>query len=371
MLTPYDDYPLHQVALPLAQAGEGHPDFYDRFWFNGYTEDTFFAVAMGFYPNRGVVDAAFSTVTNGEQRSVFTSARMPFDRSKTEVGPIRIELLEPMRRNRIVVDAPEQGLSADITFTARTPAFEEPRQTRYAGVRLAMDVTRATSLGSWSGTITVNGREIPVSSARGTKDRSWGIRAIGEPTPRAPEPTGQQVFFLWAPLNFEDECLHYMVFEDRTGKPWSQVGAILPVIGDNDPVTPIDTGAVRLENGRHSINYAPGLRRSQGVTLELDNTSTGGVERVELEPLLTFRMRGAGYAHPKYKHGAWLDELVVAGEVHSCDELDNLEPENIHIQQVMRARWGDKVGIGVLEQLILGPHEPSGLTELNDPPPAR
>lgn len=373
MLTPYDDYPLHQVPLPLAHAGEGHPDFYDRFWFNGYTEDTFFAVAMGFYPNRGIIDAAFSTVTDGEQRSVFASGRIPADRSQTELGPIRIEVLEPLRRNRIVVDAPEQGLKADITFTARTAAFEEPRQTRYRANRLWMDVTRATSLGSWEGVITVNGKEIPISSAvtRGTKDRSWGVRAIGDPTPRAPEPGGPQLFFLWAPLNFDDECLHYMLFEDSEGEPWAKAGAILPVIGENDSVTPEVSDATLLEDMQHKIDWAPGLRRSQAVSLTFTNTRTGSAERVELEPLLTFRMRGAGYGHPTYKHGTWHGELVLDGDVHSTDELDNLEIPNLHVQQLMRARWGDRVGLGVLEQFVIGPHAPTGVTGVNDPPPAR
>ncbi|WP_274535279.1 hypothetical protein [Pseudofrankia asymbiotica] len=26
MLIPFDDYPVHQTALPLAHAGDGHPD---------------------------------------------------------------------------------------------------------------------------------------------------------------------------------------------------------------------------------------------------------------------------------------------------------------------------------------------------------
>lgn len=56
MLTPFDDYPVHQTPLPLAHVGDGHPDHYDRFWFNGYNEDLFFAVALGLYPNRGIID---------------------------------------------------------------------------------------------------------------------------------------------------------------------------------------------------------------------------------------------------------------------------------------------------------------------------
>ena len=114
MLTRFDDYPIHQAAVPLAQAGNGHPDFYDRFWFNGYTQDMFFAVAMGSYPNRGVIDAAFSVVHDGVQRSVFASGRAPHDRTVTKIGPITVDIVEPMRTTKLTIDAPEQGLQAEL-----------------------------------------------------------------------------------------------------------------------------------------------------------------------------------------------------------------------------------------------------------------
>ena len=92
----------------------------------------------------------------------------------------------------------------------------------------------------------------------------------------------------------------------------------------------------------------------------------GGEERIELEPLLTFRMRGIGYTHPEWGHGHWHGEHATGAEEHKVEELDNVEPWNIHVQQVMRARWGDKEGLGVLEQLAFGEHRPSGLTGILD-----
>ena len=62
---------------------------------------------------------------------------------------------------------------------------------------------------------------------------------------------------------------------------------------------------------------------------------------IELEPLMTFRMRGLGYTNPEWGHGRWHGEQAVGSEEHRVEELDNLEPWNIHIQQVMRAQWGD------------------------------
>ena len=73
MLTPFDDYPVHQTPLPIAHPASGDPNHYDRFWFNGYTEDFYFAAGMAVYPNRGIIDAAFAVVHDGIQRSVFAS----------------------------------------------------------------------------------------------------------------------------------------------------------------------------------------------------------------------------------------------------------------------------------------------------------
>jgi hypothetical protein len=43
-----------------------------------------------------------------------------------------------------------------------------------------------------------------------------------------------------------------------------------------------------------------------------------------------------------------------------------LSPHNIHVQQVVRATDGEKSGIGVLEQVCIGPYAPSGFTEFLD-----
>ncbi len=368
MLTPLDDYPIHQTPLPIAHPVSGDPNHYDRYWFNGYREDLYFAVAMATYPNRDIIDAAFSVVWDGRQRSVFASGRLPKDRRITRIGPIEIEVVEPLRINRVMVDAPEHGLVADLTYVARTVAIEEPRQTMYQGGRLVMDSTRLTQWGTWSGSIDVAGERVDVYAAGtyGTKDRSWGVGPVGAPTPMAPAATLPQIFFLWAPLQFDDCCTHFMVFERSDGTPLVKSGAIVPVLTDRDaPTWGVDDAYEHLAGGSHKVSWEPGLRRSDGARLTLER-ATGAQETISLEPLLTFRMRGIGYMHPTHGHGHWHDELAVHGEDLSVVELDTVEPWSIHVQQVMQATWGDRTGMGVLEQLAVGPHAPSGLTGLFD-----
>jgi hypothetical protein len=372
VLTPLDDYPIHQTALPIAHPASGDPNHYDRFWFNGYTEDFYFAAGMAVYPNRGIIDAAFAVVHDGVQRSVFASGRIPEDRSQTRIGPLTIEVVEPLRVTRVRADAADLGIDADVTFTARTVALEEPRQTMMAGSRLVMDSTRLTQWGTWTGRIAAGGAELPIDRVYGTKDRSWGVRPVGEPTPAAPELTLPQIFFLWAPINWDDCCTHFLCFERANGDRFVGSQAILQIVDDATPTWGTDAtarGIEHLAGTVANVHWAPGLRRSRGASLRLlRHASVSGQleEVIELEPLLTFRMRGLGYTHPEWGHGRWHGEQAVGSEEHKVEELDNLEPWNIHVQQVMRAKWGDRVGLGVLEQLAFGEHAPSGLTGLLD-----
>ena len=367
MLTPFDDYPIHQTSLPVAHAATGDPNHYDRFWFNGYRDDFYFGAGMAVYPNRGIIDAAFAVVHDGVQRSVFASGRIPVDRAETRIGPISIEVVEPLRVTRVRASSEEFGIDADVTFSARTVALEEPRQILTAGTKITLDSTRMTQWGTWSGEVVAGGESVMLDSLYGTKDRSWGTRPVGPQVAGAPDPNLPQVFFLWAPINFDDCCSHFLCFEKANGDRWVSSQAVLDVIGAGDPVfgPEADTRVHHLAGAVHDVRWAPGLRRSQGATLRMIRHD-GTEARIELEPLLTFRMRGLGYMHPEWGHGAWHGELAVGGEENKVDVLDNVEPWNIHVQQVMRARWDDRVGLGVLEQLAFGEHTPSGLHGLID-----
>jgi hypothetical protein len=367
MLTPFDDYPIHQTSLPVAHMASGDSNHYDRFWFNGYTEDFYFAAGMAVYPNRGIIDGAFAVVHGGIQRSVFASGRIPTDRTQTRIGPLSIEIVEPLRTMRVRAEAADLGIDADVTFTARTVALEEPRQMMTNGNRSMMDSTRLTQWGTWSGSITAGDATIPVQQMLGTKDRSWGVRPVGPQVAGAPDLTLPQLFFLWAPINWDDCCTHFLCFERGNGDRLVGSQAILDAVGSDDVLFGADAEARihHLAGAVHEVRWAPGLRRSEGATLRMLRHD-GTEERIELEPLLTFRMRGLGYTHPEWGHGHWHGELAVGSEEHKVEELDNVEPWNIHIQQVMRARWGDKTGLGVLEQLAFGEHRPSGLTGILD-----
>ncbi|HEY3683104.1 MAG TPA: hypothetical protein VGL93_08695 [Streptosporangiaceae bacterium] len=369
MLTPFDDYPVHQTSDPVAEPGTGDRNYYDRYFFNGYdrTGEFFFAVALGVYPNRRVIDASFSVVHAGTQRSVHASGRAPIDRAVTVCGPISVEVTEPLRRLRVRVDAPEQGLTADLAFAARTPAVQEPRTIMRSGVTVTGDYTRLTQWGDWRGTLTTGDTTLTCApdAVPGTRDRSWGVRAVGEPPGGAPAAEPSQFFWLWAPLHFDDHCTHFALIDDARGRHRYESACRVPLLPDADERTEID----HVRSCDFAIDWAPGTRRAR--TAALHTTAWDGARtETRLTPLLTFQMRGIGYFNQEWGHGVWKGEHAVGGEEWKLADLDPARPDNVHVQQLVRAETAGATGIGVLEQLVVGPHAPSGFTAAFDPAPA-
>ncbi len=375
MLSKFDDYPIHQTAAPIAHPISGDRNHYDRYWFNGYQDDGefYFGIGAARYPNLGIFDCGFSIVRGGEQHAFHGSARAGLEPTDLRCGPFRIEIIEPMRRIRVVLSDNDTGISADLTFTARTACIEEGRQTIARSPRLIMDVTRFAQFGRWEGEIRYDGTVVPINADRvyGTKDRSWGVRPVAGADPAlAPEPPhATQAFFLWAPLHWDDRCTHFGVFENAHGRKWHTDGAVLPVYDDlaaipgaEDPATEV------LASVEHHLEYLSGTRRAGRATIDLVHEG-GATESIDLEPVLCFRMKGIGYMHPEWGHGMWKGELAYAGEMWKVDEVDPMAIENQHIQQVVIARSGTQQGIGVLEQICFGPHARYGFTDLLDPAP--
>jgi hypothetical protein len=369
VLSRHDDYPVHQTQSPLARPATTDRNFYDRYWFNGFEREGgfYFGIALGLYPNRRVMDAALSFAKDGVQHSLHASRLAPDDPSETQVGPLRVEVVRPMRELRVVVEANATGVAADLRFRARTACLEEERAPMIRDRRLLMDTTRFTQFGAWEGWLEADGRRTEVRPARvlGTRDRSWGVRPLGEP--EAGRPAGEpQIFFFWAPLQFDDRCAHAATFESSAGEPWDHFAWCVPAYASSDAVPGVlDPGAERLLGVRHAIDWRPGTRWARSAELSLLRAA-GEPERIRLEPLLRFQMLGIGYGHPEWGHGFWKGESALAGESWKLDELNPLLPQHLHVQQVVRATWGERRGVGVLEQVVLGPYPRYGFRELLD-----
>src|SRR5204862_3399551 len=130
-----------------------------------------------------------------------------------------------------------------------------------------------------------------------------------------------------------------------------------------------DVDAEELAEASSSVVFRRGTRHAESAVLNLRRRGGAEIE-IALEPSLQFAMSGIGYFHPEWGHGVYTGEDRTGYDVYELASVDETQPLHLHVQAFCRARLrekgGTKDGVGVLEQLVLGPHEPSGLCELLD-----
>ncbi|MBC7522711.1 MAG: hypothetical protein H7268_16665 [Sandarakinorhabdus sp.] len=196
-----------------------------------------------------------------------------------------------------------------------------------------------------------------MAAGMGTRDRSWGIRPVGAPEPQPP-PQGNfaQFFWLWAPCNFPGHAVFAHTNDDAQGLPWNRRAVVAPVCG----------AMVDIDDVQLSLTYAPGSRRLTEARIAL-----GPRGELRLRPRGPhFYMHGLGYTHPAWGHGMDHGPIAIAHDSIDLAAIDDRAPGNLHIQALSDAwlLWdgAEHRGAGVLEQLLIGPHRPSGFTGLLD-----
>lgn len=370
MITEGDEYPIHQTAEPIAVAGTDR-NFYDRYFFNGYNADgsVFFAAAMGIYPHLNIIDCAFSILKDGKQSSVFFSRGLNGERMDTRVGPFGVSVTKPLKEIRLDLSETE-GIGCELVFQGRAHPIEEPRFNWRQGTRTLIDCTRMTQNGRWKGAIWLDGEMIEVNpqSWSGTRDRSWGVRPIGaaDGNPLLPFMI-PQFYWLWTPVSFADRSFFFHVNDDEHGHPWN-TRAVMVRDGAGE------ADHAHMARCHAEVSYASGTRRATGGVVHFtDRENRTG--KLELTPLAPFQMKGVGYRHPKWTHGAFIsEEPSWEREDWVPEELPWADPHNLHIQAISKAVLTDvdgsvHEGMGSFEQLFAGAHAPSGFKSIMDGAP--
>lgn len=369
MLSPLDDYPVHQVAETMRHVGTSDRNFYDRYYFNLHhcNDDLFLVAGLGQYPNLGVVDAFVVVRRGSDHRVVRASRELGADRMDTAVGPIRVEVLEGLRRLRVVCEPNDWGIELDVTWEGAVPALQEPRHHVRDHERVTFDTMRLAQTGCWSGRLRVLEETFEITPDRwwGSRDRSWGVRPVGEPEPAGIRASSAPGGFYWnyAPMQFPDFSIFYICQEETDGRR---------ILEEAVRVWPEQSGRPPEPLGRpeHDLRFAPGTRRVARATLHLSDPGGGPLE-VAVEPLLDLHVgMGTGYGFDAdWRHGMYKGPLVVEGT--SLDLSDPATETVGLVDAVARFEADGQVGYGLWEYAIFGPHDRYGFESWEDVAPRR
>jgi hypothetical protein len=287
------------------------------------------------------------------------------DRMDTTVGPFRVEVIEGLRRLRLVLEPNEHGLAFDLTWEgAIAPVLEARHVTRQAE-RITIDTQRFAQTGCWSGTIEIDGEAITVTPDRwkGVRDRSWGVRPVGEPEPPGILAVAPRSWNMWnyAPMQFDDYSILYICSEDEHGRRETVDARRIWV----DPARPHDD----LGRPEHEHRFVPGTRVIESSVLSFPRAPEGPLQ-VRVTPLVVAHIGiGTGYGFEGgWRHGMYQGDLVVEGL-----DLDTERDKDRFfgiVDTVSRFETSDDdVGYGLHEYLFVGPFQKYGLTGMLDGAP--
>lgn len=361
MPSPLDEYPIHQLPLSMREVGSSDRNFYDRCYFNATnrTGDVFLVTGLGVYPNLGVTDA-YAVVRSGDmQWAVRVSDALAERGMAAAVGPYRVEVKEPLQRIRLVCDTPDRGLAFDLTWEGSFACVDEPRHLLHSASRVTIDGCRFAQLGTWSGTLHAGGTDHAVSPDRwlGSRDRSWGIRPVGETEPpgRSAEDPREGFWWLYVPLRFDDFALIVIMQEEPDGTRTLNAASRVWADGRHE----------QLGWPEVDITYRPGTRHPQAARIALRTPDRRPVE-VEVETLTSVVLHvGAGYGgDPDWSHGQWRGRNWIDSAVYDMTSADTAAriPFGV-VDHAARATCDGREGWGLFEHASIGRHDPTGFKD--------
>lgn len=351
MLTPFDDYLIHQTIDTLDHVATGDPRFQDRGLFNIHAAGTDFLFQIGFgvFPNRDMIDGWVCGVHGDKQYNMRVARPLLHDRGNLNIGPLHIEVVEPMRVWRIWTDDNGFGVHCDVTFRSRTPAFEFRPVFIRRNNMVEHHQMHVMQSGSYQGWVEIGGTRFDAGLI-GSRDRSWGVRGafpnqvidakthapVGEVA--KPAPREDKTRRAWISAEFTDYTLHGWFWTGMHGELLIADGAIMSTDSDGPGTVFCNWAEPRIERGENGDAVS--------VTLTLTD-QIGGLTQLQATPYVQRSPEGNGYFKGYY--GRKRLALHVEGE--SFDMSDAaFRQEHGYMNGPMLARFTHEgnVGYGVI-----------------------
>jgi hypothetical protein len=373
-----DEFFNHQIVETHASVLQSDYSWTEKVCAMACARDGSLSVNFGFgkYVNRNVVDGYGGASRGVEQWTVRASRALDADPDRVDVGPLRYEVLEPLKRVRAVLEPNDvQPLAYDLLLEGSVPCVVEEREDRrtLTGYRRSADQIRYHQTGVVaSGWVELEGGRVEVTPETWimTRDHSWGLRpSVGAPMvdlqPDPMDANPPRVLAVWNPLLFTrpgggTHAFHqyYLLYAGEGWRHEKVQGGFEFPDGRREPVQRIEP----------QLRFDPRNKRFLGGDFVL--TMADGRRRVlRARPLgATGFHLGAGLYHgfDGKHHGQWRGPLHVEGEHFAdCSTAEAVARLNQFRDCLVEVRDEESgaVGIGNCQTWVQGRWPELGLPE--------
>jgi hypothetical protein len=313
VLLRFDEYPFHQITASFAGVAGSDPQWNDGHYvcLSDQAGQVCLTSSLRLYHNNDVLDGFVCLRHDGRQHNIRLSRRLRPHMDELAVGPLRLEILEPMRTVRLVLEDNEFGFALDVTCRSATVPYEDPAEVTRIDGRLISERMTYEITGKCDGWAEVGGERFGLDAATDSffRNHSWGYQAgRGGPRLYAAPTVGARRRVpgvrQWVLFDMPDHGGFYFV--DPSGRRASGKGAIM--LADR---------SVAVTAVEHDLQFYDGGRRLRSGTFQLTDAE-GVVRRYQAEDLGWVYCQGGGYFggfNDGLGQGVYRGDYHVEGEV--------------------------------------------------------
>ena len=276
MLSPWDDYLIHQTADPIDMVENDDPRWFDRLYFGIHDRDGKFLLVTGLgnYPNTGVMDGYVAAVHNQVQHNLRLSRKPAGERGNTQLGPLFFKIIEPHKRWALELGENPSGILFSLEYRNRPVPYMVRKVVYPPRGEQPTGFSHFFQPGRFSGSVSIGDSKF-VGDFPGSRDRSWGVRAAVE----------RMGIHFWIQVQFSSFCISLYYSEDRNHNVTYLDGAVFPDGGAPVPIVDL----------RHKVSFDRGDREHTGAELIVVD-SKGQEFRLHSRQLSRgIYLQGAGY----------------------------------------------------------------------------
>mgnify|MGYP000368190413 FL=1 len=230
--TALDERFAHQIPEPFPNVLHFHPDWRESLFFIMHQREKpgdVLILTLAHFPSRQEIDSLQLGRVGTSPIMARHLRKVDGDQDDFRVGPITIDVVEPLKKIRLVAVASDATpVSFDISFTARTQPYQLRRGTMKAKYEIVWDQSHMFQSGTYNGSYTHNGKTYEVDNWWGQRDHSWGVRSHA----RCP-------LWMWMPIQLEEGMLSVWHWEYPNGARVYTDGCFAPADG-SEPIPVID-----------------------------------------------------------------------------------------------------------------------------------